>query len=505
MDALQQKSLQKYADNLAQLITRLSAFYEGVNGPIDEELRVLRSHLAGKPDFTLAAVSIQKLTPLLMDGNKHVRNQIKSKVSELQVQVKSIQQLENASVGIRKSIAQLLSDLSLPTSSLHQLFEHLFAAIALFEKSLVQSTGTDQNSAQANSAGRNKENELKHRILEELQHWVDVYVKKKPDDEVLAELKIQLMQGLDETQLLESCLILIKTIISETMLDASENGKLVQRIANALKKTDKRVDEGIALTQKISERNEAQYEQLDEILIAFDSNVEQQDNVEEIKNKAHDYISEIRAQLENNHKSDNHEQEKLMTLLVDMQTQISNLHKQTQDYKQRLIQQKTSLYTDPLTGVPNRLAYNERAVRAISFAQDQNEPLALAVIDVDHFKSINDKYGHAAGDRTLQMIARTLKQALRPNEFLARWGGEEFALLMQNQASSDLKVRLDDLRVKLSELPFKFKQTPVKITASFGACSYAQGQSLHAFFERADSALYKAKEQGRNCVVIQNQ
>jgi diguanylate cyclase (GGDEF)-like protein len=502
MDALQQKSLQKYADNLAQLITRLSAFYEGIDDAIDKELKKLRGHLAGKPDFTLAAVSIQKLNPLLMDGNKHIRHQIKNKVSELQVQVKKIQQLDSASEEIRKSIAQLLTELSLPTSSLNQLFDHLFAAIALFKQNLAEEYDLNENELQTGSVSKNEENELKHQILEELQQWVDVYVKKKPDDEVLAELKIQLMQGLDETQLLESCLILIKTIISETMLDASENGKLVQRIANVLKKTDKRVDEGIALTHKISERNEAQFEHLDEMLVAFDSNVEQQDSVEEVKNKARDYISEIRTQLETNHKSDNQEQEKLMTLLVDMQAQLSKLHQQTQNYKQRLIQQKTSLYTDPLTGVPNRLAYNERVMQAISFAESQNEPLALSVIDVDHFKSINDRYGHAAGDRTLQMIARTLKKALRPNEFLARWGGEEFALLMQNQAASDLQARLDELRMKLSELPFKFKQTPVKITASFGACCYKKGEALQTFFERADNALYAAKQQGRNCVII---
>jgi diguanylate cyclase (GGDEF)-like protein len=142
----------------------------------------------------------------------------------------------------------------------------------------------------------------------------------------------------------------------------------------------------------------------------------------------------------------------------------------------------------------------------MEFAKQQKEPLALAVIDVDHFKNINDKYGHAAGDRTLQVIARHLKKNLRPNEFLARWGGEEFALLMQNQSSDGLAERLDALRQSLSELPFKFKQTPVKITASFGASCYQydSDETLQQFFERADDGLYTAKENGRNCVVVNN-
>nr|WP_242698596.1 GGDEF domain-containing protein [Alteromonas sp. 5E99-2] len=186
-----------------------------------------------------------------------------------------------------------------------------------------------------------------------------------------------------------------------------------------------------------------------------------------------------------------------------MQAQLTSLQKQTLSYKKRLVEQKNSLYTDPLTGVPNRLAYNERAVKAMSFAETQNDPLALSVIDIDHFKSINDQYGHAAGDRTLQVIAKNLMKNLRPNEFLARWGGEEFALLMQNQSDKNLKSRLDEMREELSQLPFKFKQTPVKITASFGASCYKNGETLQQFFERADKALYSAKKTGRNRVIIE--
>lgn len=503
MDNAQQKALQKYADNLAQLITRLAAFYEGTNSKVDQEIKVLKGHLAGKPDFTLAAVSIQKLNPLLMDGNLHVRHQIKEKVSLLQTRIKAVQQLDGTTTEFRRSIAQILSSLSLPTPSLDELFGHFFNVTELLESATQDNstaneaqTVSDQPSVAAlNDAARAQ-------TQEELKQCVEVFARKKPDDIQIAELKTLFEKGVDEQQLLESCLVLIRVIINETMLDASMNGKVLQNIYNALTQTDEKVTQSISLSKQMHEKNTTQHEQIQGLLGEFDTDVNEQNNVEALKDKAHQYISRIRNELSDKHIVDNQEQEKLMGLLVDMQSQLSSLQQQTQNYKKRLVEQRASLYTDPLTRVPNRLAYNERAAKAVNFAQAQNEPLSLAVIDVDHFKSINDKYGHAAGDRTLQVIARHLKKNLQPNEFLARWGGEEFALLMQNQANATLKQRLDVLREGLSELPFKFKQTPVKITASFGACSYRKGESLHIFFERADSALYQAKKNGRNRVEL---
>ncbi|MBO1254120.1 GGDEF domain-containing protein [Alteromonas sp. 5E99-2] len=503
MDALKQKALKKYSDNLAQLITRLSAFYEGTNTTIDAELKILRGHLSGKPDFSLAAVSINKLSPLLMDGDQHVRHQIKNKVADLQATVKKIQQLDQTPEELRRSIAQQLTSLSAPTTSLEQMFSHLFSAVSLVE-TCVKSSHLPEGNNESNSSGVDGAvDEVKTEIVSELLQWVDVYARKKPNDTELIELKTVLAEGLSEQQLLESCLVLIRVIINETMLDASANGKAIQRIHAAINKTDKHVASSISLSQKITERDNAQVEQIEGILGEFDSSLKQQKDVEELKTKAHEYIDQIRSEVHDKHKINSSEQEKLMSLLVDMQAQLTSLQKQTLSYKKRLVEQKNSLYTDPLTGVPNRLAYNERAVKAMSFAETQNDPLALSVIDIDHFKSINDQYGHAAGDRTLQVIAKNLMKNLRPNEFLARWGGEEFALLMQNQSDKNLKSRLDEMREELSQLPFKFKQTPVKITASFGASCYKNGETLQQFFERADKALYSAKKTGRNRVIIE--
>ena len=203
-------------------------------------------------------------------------------------------------------------------------------------------------------------------------------------------------------------------------------------------------------------------------------------------------------------KAERQEQEGLISPLVSMQQQLSSLQKQTDSYRKKLVEQRINMYTDPLTRVPNRMAYNERASKEWDRCQAQNKPLSIAVVDVDHFKRINDKYGHAAGDKTLQAIARHLKTNLTSSEFMARWGGEEFIILLPDHASDKLLNRLNELREGLAKLPFKFKQERLTVTASIGGTQCRTGEKLDAAFERADKGLYKAKSGGRNQVVIQD-
>jgi diguanylate cyclase (GGDEF)-like protein len=166
-----------------------------------------------------------------------------------------------------------------------------------------------------------------------------------------------------------------------------------------------------------------------------------------------------------------------------------------------LLEQRTQNHTDPLTKIPNRIAYNERMEQEFQRFRRHNTPLCVAVVDIDHFKQINDKYGHAAGDKTLQVIAKQLRANLRKTDFLARWGGEEFVLLFPDSALNDLLDPLNEIRTKLESLPFKCKQQPVTITASFGLTQFQPEDTIEDVFERADKHLYTAKNNGRNQIV----
>ena len=159
----------------------------------------------------------------------------------------------------------------------------------------------------------------------------------------------------------------------------------------------------------------------------------------------------------------------------------------------------TLSYTDSLTGIANRRIFLESLEAAISFAQRHRTPLSLIMADLDDFKSVNDTFGHNVGDQVLQAIATLLMKDSRQEDLIARWGGEEFILMLPGSSARDARVVGERLRQHLEEM--SFHDSGIRLTASFGVSTYQPGETTTSFIGRADQALYEAKRLGKNQVV----
>lgn len=149
------------------------------------------------------------------------------------------------------------------------------------------------------------------------------------------------------------------------------------------------------------------------------------------------------------------------------------------------------LETDELTGLPNRRSWDSAIREAVAGAALGGGPLCVAVVDLDHFKDFNDRYGPQAGDRQLKSAAVVWRNALRRSDTLARYGGEEFAVLLPSCTLEEAERVLERLRAV----------TPKRLTCSIGVAEWAPGESDVAVVARADEALYEAKSNGRNVLV----
>jgi diguanylate cyclase (GGDEF)-like protein len=164
------------------------------------------------------------------------------------------------------------------------------------------------------------------------------------------------------------------------------------------------------------------------------------------------------------------------------------------------IEMKRQATTDGLTGILNRRAFREDAERAISHATRHRENLALICMDLDHFKAINDTYGHKAGDEVLVAVAAAMKTELRSADIFGRVGGEEFCVVLPHTDREGAIAAAEKLRQVIADLDFDFDGKPVKVTASFGLCRMSLvSRDLDALTVNADAALYRAKAEGRNC------
>lgn len=158
---------------------------------------------------------------------------------------------------------------------------------------------------------------------------------------------------------------------------------------------------------------------------------------------------------------------------------------------------------DDLTELRNRRECSRVFDKQLELANRSKQPLSIALFDLDFFKTVNDKYGHMAGDAVLKGVATLFTQSLRKSDYLFRWGGEEFVLLSVNTSIEEMKVLTEKLRILLEKNITTYKDCQISITGSFGLASYPlHAESQNDLFLIADSALYKAKSQGRNCISL---
>jgi diguanylate cyclase (GGDEF)-like protein len=155
--------------------------------------------------------------------------------------------------------------------------------------------------------------------------------------------------------------------------------------------------------------------------------------------------------------------------------------------------------TDTLTGVPNRRALDEDLGRICHLANRHNESHSLILVDLDHFKAVNDTHGHLIGDQVLRMSADGLTRTLRNSDRVYRFGGEEFAVLLPHTDAPHAREAAERIRLALASLALdRLVGAPLCITASCGVATHLAGEGPEQWLARADEALYRAKQAGRN-------
>ena len=184
-----------------------------------------------------------------------------------------------------------------------------------------------------------------------------------------------------------------------------------------------------------------------------------------------------------------------------MRARIADLEREAQELHSKLDLEKHGARLDPLTGLSNRKSFDERFAQEIVRRARGGDSLVMLLWDIDSFKVINDSYGHRAGDRVLQTVAGCFKTALRGGDFVARIGGEEFAVLLNGVGLSEAVNIANQVRTTVEGLRFHFRGAPVRVTVSCGVTELNPDDASEAAFDRADAALYRAKNGGKNLCV----
>jgi len=225
----------------------------------------------------------------------------------------------------------------------------------------------------------------------------------------------------------------------------------------------------------------AEAESIEQLQVAIDS------RIDEIDSEVTSYVHQETLRAD--------KAEKSSAALVG---QLEKLHLQTNELRESLEAARSDAIIDPLTNVSNRRAYEDRFNIEYARWKRYREPLTLAIMDIDHFKSVNDTYGHPIGDKVLKVVAERIQNQVRESDFFGRIGGEEFAFILVNSDIESAMMKVEALRKSIESCNFTVKKEKLQVTISIGVATFNEEDTIESIYQRADEALIKAKQTGRN-------
>lgn len=317
-------------------------------------------------------------------------------------------------------------------------------------------------------------------------------------------IRRQVANGLAQTALIPT-LEAVRDLVMEAYLAAN------QAFANYLKNVNQELAEIYGLLGGAVKNNQqelAASRKLQDDVMREMSDLETSANsatdINQLKDRVKSQIGNIRQAIDQYQSSDIN-QHQLAQQLATLGEKIKLMESEAEQNRSSLEKHRHKALHDPLTELPNREAYNERAVAEVQRWQRYQRPLTMAIFDIDYFKKINDNFGHQAGDRVIKVIGRSIAKRLREVDFFCRYGGEEFVAFMPETDADSALVVLEKLREAIAKAAFNYKNQPMSISISIGLTEFKAGDDLASAFERADKALYRAKANGRNrCELIRD-
>ncbi len=497
-----------------QFINKLMLSCRGFDRELDNRFAKLKQKLDNNPAFTALDEDLQAIEKLLQQHSNALEESLTLTQTAIDLGSRQLKTIKGFPEETRKSLKEFLAspvgygiaDQQKKVIKLLEFYQQAIKIQLLPSQPLLAPANTaQQENAPTSHDGQPDVDpfDLKDhaRIADELQRLITELDFAGAIGESLGDIRRQLLIGINPALLAETCLQVIELIIEGTREERKASRAFLSSLNESLSAVHvgftESLDEGRALQNETRETREALVSELQ----AIDQSLASHNSLDALKRAISGHMGAINLLLQERESTAARERH-LLTRLSTMESKLRLMKEETAEYKKRLTIQKHKLFLDSLTQVHNRAALDERLEQEYKRWLRYRTPLCMAIIDIDHFKNINDNYGHMAGDKALKVVAKALQSALRDTDFIARFGGEEFVVLLPNINPDKFQKPLETLRQTIKSIPFRFRDAKVEITISIGATLFKEGDNPSDVFERADKALYHAKNTGRDQVTL---
>lgn len=476
---------------LRKAISRLAISAKGIDKRLDKVLKSIQTHSRNKKDHALesdleelssvlAKIDDQSAdTAIISPDSAPAKSTTDSNFHEYLIQLLDRLNRQNQWRTELNALKQQLPALPLD-QAIDQLADILSQGISpqqRQEKSSLQDVLlTLVEKIELSHGNSDRLSVIKERLDSEFndQNW-DNYL-----DDILAEIRVIIHGITDEKVELESLIVDVTRQLNEIsdVLTDEHSANLIGRQE----------------TQRLQSM-------MDESVDNIQQSVDSISDIQLLKSSINDNLVNIRQGVEVFVRKDDQRFHQSEQRNQKLQQQIKLMEQESGQLKQKLNENRKKLLFDTLTGARSRLSYDELLNQELSRWARYQETFSFAILDIDHFKKINDQYGHNAGDKALQIVARMMASQIRKTDFLFRIGGEEFVLLLPKTSLEHAQPLVEKIRIAVGKAGFHFKQQKVQISLSAGLTAILSGDNAESIYERADAALYQAKNSGRDQLV----
>lgn len=477
---------------LCKTIVRLSIAASGVDPQLEPYLQNIRNHIKNGIDSHQLTADLENFTKALngindVPSNGQHNDKAISLLFDFLLQHYVTERQQQALNQLKKScqpfddpkhlyadIIDIIDDEQTDNLSTEQTHQNSLAFKQLIEPSFVSTQLLD--------------------LLERLEIPDSLYRK--------AQLLKQQLVMCDSTELFEATMQDVISLVIDINVSSKPKQQEIEKFLSHI--TDQLTDLGLAITDSSIALMDASLSSsnLDQSVSEQISDLKNRSvnatQLEPLKEVISSHIAQITKEIQEHKQKEANQREKYQHQLDELSQKIKTMESETGELKSKLITANTFAQRDVLTDLPNRLAYDERLCVEIARWQRYHTPLCLIIWDIDFFKNVNDQFGHQAGDKVLVHLAGLLSKNIRKADFIARFGGEEFIMLLPHtKKQSALKVA-DKLRNLIEQSHLYINDIPISTTISCGITQFISGDTHETAFARADRTLYRAKELGRN-------
>jgi len=504
---------------LTGFIGKLSQACKGIDKLLDNKLANLRSSLKKSTSFADLEKEVRTISVLLQQHSVQNDKNIKKMNEQLQTSGASLQKVKKLPAVDQKQLKKLISNIQDSKDSLIQYVPLMSEFIVFYEAALkVNDLPPKGGLLSANNAisvdkinkvdvadDKSTQNSVEQRVskelLERFSSILNTLVMSEKHKVDIKKIKSSLNDKISNHVLMTKCLNVFDLIIEDLKEERSTAKIFLSTLSETLATVQASVSSTIKSTSESNVKHDKINKELHEKISEMSQGINGANSLTDMKVDVNERLLKIAKTLEKKTKLEEEQRQVLQNKLDTMSAQVKQLELQSQNFEKRMQEQQAKSLQDALTKLGNRAAFDEYFAKEIVRFHHKKFDLAITVIDLDDFKRINDTYGHTAGDKTLQVIANTLKKVIGNDAFIGRYGGEEFVIIFSGVDKVTVMNRLNILRKKVASLPFTFKNNRVSITLSIGVSLVQKDDNVHSSFERADTALYQAKKDGKNRVI----